>query len=97
MPAYFELTALPTKSASRFLIQGQALCIRKVGDRTLSHILQRLRGSILLINGREIINKLTTDAHGNIQLTFGCTANQSFVGGSKGFGKDRLDITTFTL
>ncbi|KAI1416930.1 acyl transferase/acyl hydrolase/lysophospholipase [Hypoxylon sp. FL1857] len=71
---YFELIRVPIPLSSLFRIQGRILCLRKGGDPALPLILQRLKSSILLIDGKETRFRPVQDAHGNIKATL------SFVG-----------------
>ncbi|KAK8048468.1 hypothetical protein PG994_010198 [Apiospora phragmitis] len=73
---YFELSAIPSNSSSRFRIQGQMMCMRKAGDPALARILERLASSFLSIDGKEMRIEPTTDIHGNVQLVLDFTAGQ---------------------
>lgn len=73
---YFELSAIPSNSSSRFRIQGQMMCMRKAGDPALARILERLANSFLSIDGKEMRIEPTTDIHGNVQLLLDFTAGQ---------------------
>ncbi|CAM1508786.1 Fc.00g056340.m01.CDS01 [Cosmosporella sp. VM-42] len=63
---YFELDSLPKRSGSKFSVSGQILCIRKGNDPALPKILERLRKSTVLINGKPVSCVTDTDAHSNI-------------------------------
>lgn len=71
---YFELTTVPTRSCSRFDIQGQVLCIRKARDPALPQIQQRLSSAVLSIDGKNTQFTLVEDAYGNIGMPLSFTA-----------------------
>ncbi|KAI1439479.1 hypothetical protein F5Y02DRAFT_69890 [Annulohypoxylon stygium] len=66
---YFKLTVVPTRTGSRFRVQGNILYLRKARDPALPLIIRRLQSSILLINGEATGFSLMEDVHGNIMAT----------------------------
>ncbi|KAH8653619.1 hypothetical protein BX600DRAFT_526837 [Xylariales sp. PMI_506] len=73
---YFELTAVPMRSGSRYRVSGQILCTRKVGDPALPLVTQRLSNYVLLVDGREMPMRPTSDSHGNVRIILELTTCQ---------------------
>lgn len=75
---YFELISIPTPLGSQYLVRGQVLCTRKIGDRALPLILQRLDGSMLSVDGKAIPFKVAQRSDVNITCTLTFVADRSF-------------------